>query len=292
MTTGPLYAFVHDGSGDPDERLENALLYRALRRRLGPRMPGYAREADIPKSVRAVFGRASPLRLVNGREQCPLVYPHPRVHTLPYWEDPAFLAAAGRKIGLFDLPDAAREVAAMHARGEAAFVKATRPKFFAQLVEPGTGLIAALDSLSYSLCDAADCLLVQEAVRFEHEYRVFVVAGEAVTGAGCIEDRSPAENRDRFDTAMASRRSSEHVTAQPGLTAAYQDFAERFVAGRTDLTCTLDLATVDGRIRVIEMNPLQLGRVGLFACDVQALADAVLAQVRPAVESTSDRVAP
>lgn len=292
MTTGPLYAFVHDEGKDPDERLENALLYRALRRRLGRRMPGYAREADIPGSVRAVFGRASPLRLVSGREQCPLAYPHPRIHTLPYWEDPAFLAAAGRRIGLFDLPAAAREVAAMHARSEAAFVKATRPKFFARLIEPGTSLIAALDSLSYSLCDASDCLLVQEAVQFEHEYRVFVVAGLAVTGAGCVEALSPAENRNRFDTAMETTRGSEIVSAQPDLAAAYRAFAERFAAGRSDLTCTLDLATVDGRIRVIEMNPLQLGRVGLFACDVQALADAVLAQVRPAVDQTPEGVAP
>lgn len=292
MTTGPLYAFVHDQGSDPDERLENALLYRALRRRLGRQMPGYTREAEIPLKVRAVFGRASPMRLLTGREQNPVVYPHPRVHTLPYWKDPAFLAAAGRRIALCDLPDAARVVAEMHARGEAAFVKATRPKYFAQLIPPGTRLIEALDSLSYSLCDASDCLLVQEAVRFEHEYRVFVVAGEAVTGAGCINDRSPAENRERFDPAMEPTRGCEHVVLHHGLAAAYQDFAERFAAGRSDLTCTLDLATVDGRIHVIEMNPLQLGRVGLFACDVQALADAVLAQVRPAVEPTPEGVAP
>lgn len=279
--TPPLYAFVHNTRPDPNERLENALLYRALRRRLGDRMVECARVDHVPASARAVFGRISPERLHLGRARGPVVYPAPDQLHLPYWRDPKFLAAAGRRFAVHDLAAAALAVAERHERGEAAFVKSTQTKLFRRLLPPGTSLTEALGPLIYSLTDGAG-VMVQDAVAFQDEYRIFIVAGRIVTGAGCIRDRTPAENRARFDPVLEPVLGGGRPRRDPAKVRAYRAFAQAFARGRSDLTCTLDLGLIDGRIAVVEMNPLYLGRVGFYACDIQALTDAVLDQIAEA----------
>ncbi len=269
-------AFVHDGTANPDERLENALLYRALRRRLGTRLTGYATTSDVPRGVRAVFGRTCPRRLASRHGPGALVYPAADALEMPYWTDPTFLAAAGRRITVHGLAEAEHAVAAIHARDRKAFVKATKPKLFAQTVDPGSTLLQALGPLAYSLIETPDCLMVQDHIDLVDEYRFFVVAGRIVTGAGAIESDTPAENRHVFANEVEGRRGSGKRRNDPALMTAYLEFAHDFVSAREPGTYVLDVASAAGQTCVVEINPLYLGRVGLYGCDVQRLVDAVL----------------
>jgi hypothetical protein len=275
---------------DPAEAREHRLLLDALLDRLGPRLEV---RTHPEAGYSAVFGRTDPARR---RAVDPgLRYPRPDQCDFPYWEEPGFLAAAGRSVRVCDLAEARQAVAALHAQGRDAFVKATQTKLFALPVPIGTRLGSALGDLAYSVCDAGQCLLVQERIPLRDEYRVFVVDGTPVTGAGKVDDRTPADNIVRFDPAFQGQ-GDVPVRLDPDLAERYRQFALAFTKGTRRRDYTLDLAVSGPRIVCVEMNPLYLGRVGLFACDLDALVDAVLASagistVRSAREGAGTREA-
>lgn len=124
-----------------------------------------------------------------------------------------------------------------------------------------------------------------------YEYRLFIVEGRVVTGAGCIEEFTPLDHDpdewlldpwvrevrgngvsgpDGADTAPEHR---------PGLAAWYGHYgaqlAEQLPQGQR--TVVLDLACVTGREHpvVVELNDLP--NAGLYACDADRLARALVA---------------
>lgn len=124
-------------------------------------------------------------------------------------------------------------------------------------------------------------LLVQGRIRPTYEYRMFVVDGRPVTGAGCIEAFTPAENDEVFDPQVERIRSDGVVITDHGLRDRYLAFAEAFAHEFGDehgqgLDYSLDLCVdaATNEIRVIEINPpLNLGR---YASDVGAWLRAVV----------------
>ena len=105
----------------------------------------------------------------------------------------------------------------------------------------------------------------------EYEYRFFVVNGEVVTGAGCVEEFTPLNNRAQFDDRMRQVRSEGGpVTSQPEILERYLSFAKQaaseFSAEGLLNTYSLDLATgSDGQTLIIELNGLP--NSGLYASD-------------------------
>ncbi len=266
------YVFVpcHAETPSPYEVKENHRLYEALSRRLGDSL---VRTTEPDGGEQAVFGRTDPARHL--RRQPRLRYPRVEHCDLAYWHDPVFLAAAGRSITLCDFDEARRAVQALHDSGRDAFVKSTRQKLFARAVHQGTTLTSALGDLAYSVCDNGRCLLVQEHITLRDEYRIFVIAGRPVTGAGCIPERTPDDNIVPFDPTIRDQNGGE-IRLDPQLVERYRRFAEDYCRRSMGSHYTLDLATSGPRIVCVEMNPLFLGRVGLFGCDLGALVDAVL----------------
>lgn len=116
--------------------------------------------------------------------------------------------------------------------------------------------------------------ILQGYVEMEYEYRVFVVGGKPVTGAGCLEEYTPRDAKTGipFDSAMRqNRKQRSAIEDQPERVDGYVEFATRVAAdfaeqsGLTDYV--LDVATdaVTGDPLVIELNGLL--NSGLYASD-------------------------
>ncbi|WP_262267233.1 MULTISPECIES: ATP-grasp domain-containing protein [Microvirga] len=273
----PPYAFVLDRGMDPEERLENAILWKALKDRAGSQIKAYDDVGKVPEGVTHIFGRAGH-RSDLFRDG--LKYPGPNEKTLPYWTMPGFLELAGRSTKLCDLDQADAEVQRLHLEGKDAFVKATRDKYFTKQVPVGTSLWQALDALVYSFIDEEACLLVQEYVEMTYEYRLFIVDGQVVTGAGCIPWKTPLDNIALYDPAMIEHRGDIKVGG-PAMSNLrldqYLSFASEAVDQLGGGSFVLDVAMINGEVGIIELNPMRLGQVGLYAARVPALVDAVLA---------------
>lgn len=133
------------------------------------------------------------------------------------------------------------------------------------------------------LCDLPDAFLVQQEVPMRYEYRLFVVAGRPVAGAGCVDRHTPLNCRAApFDDAVEEVRGNRRVRTVPGVVEGLVRFGTRVAAQVAAeeprlSEYTLDVAVGhDGRPLVVEMNGLR--NSGLYACDpapvVAALIDA------------------
>lgn len=126
----------------------------------------------------------------------------------------------------------------------------------------------------YRLDGKPDAWQAQAWVPMFDEYRLFVVDGELVAGAGCVEEFTPLEHRgQQFDTRVRDRRGR----LQPGSQSISADAAsvEELVAFATPIarerggTFVLDVAHgTDGPL-VVEGN--DISNAGVFAADPRAI---------------------
>ena len=234
-----------------------------------------------------------------------------------YWRNPAFARHAGRQVAVAGFPEDAllgstdpNGVIAVMQRlagaGETSLLlKAIgRDKLAApetvRIDDPqdrramASRLIRAFEYTLMSLEGRSEAFLVQEKIAMENEYRVLVVDGVPVAGAGCIHHYCPPYNDGvAFHPAVQRRRpwdgSPEPVVEDAALVARYEEAATTIMGdllahdpAMTDLT--LDLATNEkGDIVVVEANPLT-GNWGLYALDYGR----VLAAMVEAVEQRCD----
>ncbi len=122
--------------------------------------------------------------------------------------------------------------------------------------------------------------LVQQTIDMRHEYRIVIVDGEPICGAGCIEASTPLDSDGQyFHFSVEDVRNEGVVTEQPALVALYVDAARAIaadlIAAGAPPHFVLDLAWVPertptgeideakGRVVMIEMNPC--GAFGLYA---------------------------
>lgn len=143
-------------------------------------------------------------------------------------------------------------------------------------------LLAQDDGFCWSTVHLAGdphAFIVQAVIPMNYEYRVIVVKHGAVAGAGCVEAFTPLDNEALWDPKMELQRSQTPVTAQHELAHQYMMFARNFTQAYQaerpgNGNYTLDLAVSDGRIVVVELNPLQ--NYGLYAMDYEAILAAQL----------------
>lgn len=130
-------------------------------------------------------------------------------------------------------------------------------------------------------------ILLQDQIPMRYEYRLFVVDGKVVSGAGCIEEFTPysrTEPASPFDDRMryvrgdiaGNKNSTEPsvVTHEPELLDRYldvgQDLAYQY-KGTVVIDLALDVST--NRVVVVELNTLP--NAGLYAADPDAIAMAL-----------------
>jgi len=236
---------------DPEERLEEAALWKAMHDRFG--------DAIVPVTgdVHADYGR---LRRQDTKPG------------MPYWNDPAFLREARRSFVTMPYDDAKSEVARLHNLGQSAFVKSTRDKHAIFRCPVGTSLSEAMGDFVYSFIDGGPALMVQEMVEMTYEWRFFVMDRRIVTDSTNHPDLTPLN----FPCRVAYRTTEGHESCGVGgfMRQPLFDVAQRIAASMATPTAVIDCAYINGNAGCVELNPLHLGNVGLFACDVRALADA------------------
>lgn len=141
-------------------------------------------------------------------------------------------------------------------------------------------------------------LLAQQVIPMEDEYRVFIVDGRPVTGAGCVEEHTPLDSTAEFSTLLRRRRNSDDpIRSDAELVARYREFARvaaiRFEReGRLDYVMDLAVDASTGRIVIVELN--SLGNAGLYASVPSLVVDGLVgARPRPdeqVVDPKSERL--
>lgn len=128
-------------------------------------------------------------------------------------------------------------------------------------------------------------LLIQDWIPMTYEHRLFVVDGEVVSSAGCIEEFTPYSRQNtstRFDSRMrrvrgdaAAGEQSSPITSKPPVLGRYLETGGR-IAAQHGGTVVIDLAldASSGEIVVVELNPLP--NAGLYACHVDAVYRALI----------------
>ena len=294
-----------DGAADSEDFFEQAIRLDAAVRTFGPAniWVGFGGAEDLrnlgdgrtmPFADARGFGRFGMQSKDNLVEDMLSGSGLPPLH---YFTLNAFRANAGRMAipstnapGVRGLIDDVMDVAQVN--DGRVFIKAIRPKgalFDVTIEKPASRhetrlqVLEALDWNSVLLEEVPDAYLVQQHIDMRYEYRVFVVGGRAVTGAGCIEEFTPLDNCEPFDPSMRERRRPEVVIEdRPDLRDRYKQFAQvvadEIGAERPELqNYVIDVALnhLDRPI-VIELN--ELLNSGLYASDFIRVAEAFVSQ--------------
>lgn len=146
-------------------------------------------------------------------------------------------------------------------------------------------LLEAMDWTFVRLESLPGAVLAQDAIDLTYEYRLFVVDGRVITGAGCIEEFTPLDRRPdggAFDTRVRRIRGHLHqgqpspVEDRPDIVACLTACGGTLAAqhgGTTVIDVGIDAAT--SRPVVIELNGIP--NSGLYASDPWAVAAALVA---------------
>lgn len=244
-------------NGDPEERVEEAALYKAF--------------CDVyPGKIKPVKGQVEGKFIGRGIGHS-FSQSYDRTE---YWKQQAFLDNAGRLVEERSYEDAIKLVATIHKMGKDAFIKSTMLKQFVSLIPRGKALDETIGDTAYTFIDGPK-LIVQEAVKFRGEWRFVIIDNRVVAFSPNHPKLTPLANRFDF---------SEVYWESP-----HDDFADRKKLAQLEYTklwmfaiemskhfknTVLDVGFVDDNPVIIELNPLEIGGFGLFACDPYLIAEA------------------
>lgn len=264
-------AFRLTNNTDPEERLEEAALWKALYDFYGEDIVAFegsnSEGPDLP-----TFGRspASPLKPSK----------NPVSSKLEYWLDPSFEKFAQRKFWLCDWDEAEKKVEELQELGIGAFVKSTKSKhFICRIPAFGTTFYEEMGDMAYSFIDGGPKLLIQELVPMQFEHRFFVVNHKIITDSPVQVSLTPID----YPLAAGSvskTPSSKQLEVRPDIynelrrVAAAVACEMEFPHASVDCAITFTPEHPEGIGCLIEMNPMQIGQLGLYACNVRALAEA------------------
>lgn len=267
--TGKIYFRLTDGNLDPEERLEESALWKAMSDEYGD-------------EIEPITGRKRPLSgFAFGRDLQNLPSCNPVPADLPYWTFDAFLDHCQRQFLVCAYEQADGYVRALHAQGLGAFIKSTRTKHGIFRAPVGTDLAAAMGDMAYSFMDGGPSLMLQELVEVTFEHRFFVIDRQVVTSSPIHPKLTPLDSP--FEQGVAWRSPSdaepsymsEHMSARARFSFNMLYGIARNIATRMPVAhAAIDCAFINGHAGVVELNPMQLGNLGLYAGDVRALARA------------------
>ena len=245
---------------DPEERLEEAVLWKAIWEASG----GTA-VATYGTDTSTTFG------CLSTQEAEPL---------FDYWNDPAFLAETQRYFATVEIDQLGSIVDALHQIGHGAFIKSTRSKHAIFKVKIGQTVRDVMGEMIYSFIDGGPALMVQQLVKPYFEWRFFCVDRKIVTHSNCHPTLTPLD----FPLTKAYATAGAYDTLPESTVwnaiEKLQPVAERIAKNMKHPTAVIDCAFIDSTPACIELNPLRLGQIGLFACDVRALVKAVFRSKR------------
>lgn len=271
---------------DPEERLEEAALWKAFHDFYGNDVVAIDDEARETRDI-PTFGRDP--RSYQAKNNNPVS------SILEYWNDPAFQKFSGRKMWVCDWDEAKKRVQQLRDIGVGAFIKSTRTKHFVCKV-PATG--ASFDDvmgdMAYSFIDGGPKLLVQELVDMKYEHRFFVIDRKIVTHSPVQVTLTPLDYPlPDFSVSRtpnsSSLEASKEILSELHRTASRVADEMEYPHAAIDCAITTSPDRPNGTGCVIEFNPMKLGQLGLYACNVRKLAEAspaLLKEFKPASEPT------
>lgn len=257
---------------DPEERLEDAAMAKALKDVLGKDLEVVESgigNADLKKrgigDKDVVLGRHMKW---NGQHPGAfLAPPH-----LPYWNDPAFKAAAGRSFKACTYNEANAEVARLHAEGKNAFIKSTTTKEFTSSVPVGSKIIDVAEELVFSWLDLEwPVLMVQEAVEMTCEHRFCVMERQIVSHSPVMIPLTPLDAA-TIGGMVAPKPTADKLVHSPETVKQLKEFAAGLAQQLEVKSCILDCCLIDGKPAAIELNALNIGQFGLYGMDVRDIA--------------------
>lgn len=248
---------------DPEERLEEAILWKQMRDYYGDRI-GLVEDpvvSNIP-----TFGRNPRIKDFSTKARNPV----PK--QLDYWNDPAFLKHCGRSFTTSDYNGLNDAVAAVHETGNDAIIKSTQAKHHIQRVPLGVTGTQALGDMAYSFMDGGPKLMVQTHRPMFYEFRFFVVEREIVTRSPQLEKLTPLDFPSIGVTGFRNRQDARSACDCGSLIGRYIELVSEIAQTMQTDNAAVDVAQFEnGEIGVVEFNPMQIGQIGLFACDTKAL---------------------
>lgn len=278
----PNLLFAMKDNKDPEERLEAALLWKALRDEFGDAIhPLMESEGTVPGDL--IFGLSQKKQSIIAQTDL----------KSNYWDVEAFTSRLSRSFRVCNFTEAIEEVDRLNSEGKQAFVKALRDKFYTGRTEPGQRLTEHLGDMTYSFChDDEPVLMIQEAVNMSHEYRCIIANGKVITASPVVHRATPY---DRWHPDLCGLQPEVLLYASPSAeirdfilaadtTREMRDLAEQIATESSMISGTIDLCLLDGdpnRIEPIEINMGWPGRYGLYFCEPREIARSSRAMVDP-----------
>ncbi|MDW9478872.1 DUF4343 domain-containing protein [Sinorhizobium meliloti] len=269
-------AFRLTDNTDPEERLEEAALWKAMYDQYGKAIVAVRGHADAPRGL-PVFGRTP---------RFPVQCANPVPPRLDYWTDPAFLGACRRGFHVVPFEDAEPIVRGLQARGQGAFVKSTNLKHFTTTVGADEDFREKIGVMAFSFIDGGPELMVQELALIEYEYRYFVIDRQVVTSSPNMTWLTPIDYPLPNGTVFRTPRTTI-PESRLDIVSALESLAADLASSMATPHACIDVALINGVPGVVEMNPMQIGQVGLFASSVRALARASESLIASYVPETS-----
>lgn len=115
--------------------------------------------------------------------------------------------------------------------------------------------------------------MVQEFATFEFERRYIVMGRQIITSSPIAWHLTPISPEARTRHYRTPRDTEGR--ADDALTEQMDKFAEECASNLAAPSTCLDIALINGAPGIVELNPLHLGNVGLYACDVHKIAVAI-----------------
>lgn len=256
----PIATYRLTDLNDPEERLEDAALWKAMFDEYGKEI----RLVEEPSENLPLFGRH---RLNEVNSKCSVS------SSIHYWQDAAFLNNCGRSFKVCDFDDAEKEVERLHNMGKGAFLKSTRMKHSIIKIDVGMSFYQGMDAMAYSFIDAGPKLMVQELCEITNEHRFFVIDRQIVTQSPVQYQLTPLDHP-LPDGATYLTPTTLQMDVDHALVEQLTQLAE-YVAMKMDRPhASIDCALINGQPAIVEFNPMALGNLGLYSCDVRALARA------------------
>jgi hypothetical protein len=249
---------------DPEERLEEAALWKAMYDHYGEDGIVAIRDLSLAPDGLPVFGRTP---------KFPAPSANPVSEKLEYWTDPAFLAACRREFHCVPFEEAEAVVKGLQARGKGAFIKSTSLKHFTAIVDPDGDFREKVGVMAFSFIDGGPPLMVQELAKIEYEHRYFAIDGRIVTSSPNMTSLTPIDYPLGAGTVYRTPQTSEREN-RPDIVHALDRLAAHVASSMATPHACIDVAMINGGPGIVELNPMQIGQTGLFACDVRALARA------------------
>lgn len=240
--TKPRAGFVLCDSCDPDERLEGACVYKGL---------SYYWDLDTktPYQNKQVFGRyCDKKQMIYGFRS------FGNHKSYPYTSDPSFIQGANREYKWVDLEGAVKFHKKYNYRS---FIKIPKRKY-TSLIE-GDFCECVGEGYGYDMVHDTHSCLIQEAINFVKEWRFFVIEGQVITWGECEPHLTPIHYKRWLETPKDLLL-----------------YAQKMASICEMPMTTIDIGlTSDRGYAVIELNSLDLGRVGLYNCDILTLTKRV-----------------